>query len=110
MEPGPIVIGRSEDVPPGTMRIFTVGDASVLVVNLAGRFTAVEPTCTHEGEPLIEGMLTPFSIVCAYHGSEFDPFTGDAIGPPAEDHLRVYPVTIDGDRITLDRAPEPPDR
>jgi 3-phenylpropionate/trans-cinnamate dioxygenase ferredoxin subunit len=92
------------------MRVFTVGDSSVLVVNLGGRFTAVEPTCTHEGEPLVEGMLTSSSIVCAYHGSEFDLFTGEAIGPPAEDPLRVYAVAVDDDQITLDRAPEPADR
>ena len=110
MEQGPIVVGRVDDLPPGTMRLFPVGDTSVLVVNVGGRITAVQPTCTHEREPLVEGMLVGSSIVCAAHGSEFELFTGAAIGPPAEDDLRVYAVTIENGLIAVDPAPVSPDR
>lgn len=99
-----ILLGQASEIPPGTMQIVSLDGQPVLLVNTGGRILAVQSTCTHEAEPLIDGYLTDSTLVCAYHGSEFDLETGEAIGPPAEDPLTVYPLVIENDQIFGDPA------
>lgn len=102
MKTGRIFLARTSDIPSGTMKLVSMDGHPVLVVHAGGRFSAVAATCTHEAEPLSEGYLTESAIVCAYHGSEFDLLTGEAIGPPADDPLTVYPLTIKSEQIYAD--------
>lgn len=47
---------------------------------------AIANTCTHLGGPLAEGKREGDTVICPWHGSRFDPGTGDVLGGPA-----VYP-------------------
>ncbi len=92
-----------DDVPEGTMKMAWVdGVDQVLVVNLAGRIRAVQGICSHEYFELDKGFLTSDTLTCALHMSRFDLFTGDALDPPAEEPLAVYPVFIEGGRVIIE--------
>jgi 3-phenylpropionate/trans-cinnamate dioxygenase ferredoxin subunit len=97
-------LARVSDVPEGTMRVVSIDGEAVLLVHTHERLAAVSATCTHEGESLGEGYLTDTSIICAYHGSEFDLVSGDVIEPPAERPLTVHALVIVGDEIYLAEA------
>lgn len=107
MNAGRILLGKTSDIPPGTMKVMSFEGEPVLVANTGRQFHAVSARCTHEAEPLVDGYLSDALLVCAYHGSEFDLLTGEAVGPPAEDPLTVYDVTIEGHDIWLAPRPEP---
>jgi nitrite reductase/ring-hydroxylating ferredoxin subunit len=96
-----------DEVPTGTMKLCEVEDELVLVVNRDGRFHATQGVCSHEYFELDKGFLTGDSITCALHLSRFELETGDALDPPAELPLVVYPVIVEGGRVLIE-VPEGP--
>lgn len=100
-------VGGLEDVAPGTMLRVQVEGTDILLVNLEGSMRAMQGICSHEYFELDQGFLTGDSLTCALHLSRFDLDTGEALDPPAELPLAMYPVIIEGDRIVLE-LPEGP--
>ena len=97
-----------EEVPDGTMKMVWVdGTDQVLVVNTNGRLDAMQGICSHEYFELDKGFLTAGTLTCALHLSRFDLFTGEALDPPAELPLQVYPAFIEDGAIVLE-LPEGP--
>ncbi len=97
----------ADEVAPGTMKLVEVEDELVLVVNLDGTFHATQGICSHQYFELDKGFLTGDTITCALHLSRFDLETGEALDPPAELPLAIYPVRVEGGRILID-VPEGP--
>jgi nitrite reductase/ring-hydroxylating ferredoxin subunit len=102
-----VVVARAEDIAPGTMQMVQVDGTNILVVNLDGRFHAVQGVCSHEYFELDKGFLTGDSITCALHLSRFDLESGEALDPPAELPLAVYQVAVEDGDIVLE-LPEGP--
>jgi 3-phenylpropionate/trans-cinnamate dioxygenase ferredoxin component len=102
-----VVVARAEDIAPGTMQMVQVDGTDILVVNLDGRFHAVQGVCSHEYFELDKGFLTGDSITCALHLSRFDLESGEALDPPAELPLAVYQVAVEDGDIVLE-LPEGP--
>lgn len=97
----------ADDVPPGTMQLIDVEGDQVLVVNLGGVFHAMQGICSHQYFELDQGFLTGGTLTCALHLSRFDLDTGDALDPPAELPLEVYPVVVEDGRVLIE-VPEGP--
>ena len=95
------------DVAPGTMLMVQVEGTDILLVNLEGEVRAMQGICSHEYFELDQGFLTGDSLTCALHLSRFDLVTGEALDPPAELPLAMYPVIVEGERIVLE-LPEGP--
>ena len=92
-----------DEVPDGTMRMAWVdGTDQVLVVNTGGTIRAMQGICSHEYFELDKGFLTRDSLTCALHMSRFDLETGDALDPPAEAPLAMYPVIVEDGRVLID--------
>jgi len=92
-----------DEVPDGTMQMAWVdGTDQVLVVNTGGTIRAMQGICSHEYFELDKGFLTRDSLTCALHMSRFDLETGDALDPPAELPLLMYPVTVEDGRVLID--------
>ena len=102
-----IPVGPIEDLPPGTLAMVQVDGTDILLVNVDGRVHATQGICSHEYFELDKGFLTGDSLTCALHLSRFDLETGEALDPPAELPLQVYPVVIEDGQITLE-LPEGP--
>jgi len=75
---------------------------SICVTRIGEQVFAVDDTCSHSDASLSEGEVTDFKIECWLHGAEFDLRTGEALTPPAVVPLKVYPVTVDGDSVTVE--------
>jgi 3-phenylpropionate/trans-cinnamate dioxygenase ferredoxin subunit len=91
-----------DEVPEGTMKMAWVdGTDQVLVVN-TGDLTAVQGICSHEYFELDKGFLTAGTLTCALHLSRFDLESGEALDPPAEAPLAVYPVVVEDGRILIE--------
>ena len=100
-------VAALEDVAPGTMLRVQVEGTDILLVNLEGSIRAMQGICSHEYFELDQGFLTGDSLTCALHLSRFDLDSGEALDPPAELPLAMYPASIEGDRIVLE-LPEGP--
>ncbi|MEM4312099.1 MAG: non-heme iron oxygenase ferredoxin subunit [Nitrososphaerales archaeon] len=74
----------------------------ILVVNVEGKYYAVDGICTHEYAELVNGIILEKRIVCPLHLSQFDLETGEVMNPPATEPLKTYKVKIEGDSIWVE--------
>jgi nitrite reductase/ring-hydroxylating ferredoxin subunit len=101
-------VAAAADIPEGTMKMVQVDLTEILVVHdSAGNWHATQGICTHEYFELDKGFLTDDTLTCALHLSRFDLGTGEALDPPAELPLALYPVTIEDEQVVLE-LPEGP--
>ena len=84
------------------MLMVQVDGTDILLVHLDGRIRAMQGICSHEYFELDKGFLTRDSLTCALHLSRFDLDTGEALDPPAELPLVMWPVTLDGDSVVVE--------
>ena len=92
-----------DEVPDGTMKMAYVdGTDQVLVVHANGELYATQGICSHEYFELDKGFLTAGTLTCALHLSRFDLESGEALDPPAELPLAVYPVVIEDGRVLIE--------
>lgn len=100
------------DVPPGTMRGFTVKYAYILLANVDGNFHAVTAVCPHMGGYLPIGTLEGKIIKCPVHGSQYDVTTGKLVkdvpavlrvltGGGSHD-LMSYPVSVEDETVYVE--------
>lgn len=94
-------VARVEDVPPGTVKTFYVGEQHLAVANVDGEFYAIQDVCTHDGGPLGEGEVLDHEVECPRHGAHFDLRTGRATAFPAVMGIRTYPVRVEDSEIRV---------
>ena len=69
----------------------------VIVVRTEEGLRAVAGSCTHYGGPLGDGLCVGGQVHCPWHHAIFDLTTGEAVGAPALDPIRIYePLERDG--------------
>jgi len=96
-----IKVATLADVPEGSTRLVEAGGEPVCLYNFGGTICATQDTCTHAQASLSDGFMDGDLIECPLHQATFDVRTGKAMSPPATEDLRVYPVRVDGDEISV---------
>jgi 3-phenylpropionate/trans-cinnamate dioxygenase ferredoxin subunit len=105
------LVGRVDEIPPGSRKIVRIAGRSIGVFNVEGEFYAVRNRCPHQGAPLCEGKLwgvlraaVPGTfeyeqrkqiLTCVWHGWEFDLKTGQSWCEPQRLRVRSYSVGVD---------------
>ncbi len=86
---------------PGESTVVYDGDTPILVVNLDGRFYAVEDKCTHDDYELSPGPVDAAAgtIECVMHGARFDLREGTALCAPAYTPVAKFPVKVDDGQV-----------
>ena len=85
----------------GGMQVVELDGVEVVVVRTAEGVFAVDNLCSHAAEPLCNGRLKGNRLFCPLHGAAFDVRDGAALSRPAQKPLTSYPVTVEGDRVTV---------
>ncbi len=85
------------DLPVGSKKQVTEGDAKVLFVRDADGVRAFQATCPHYGAPLEKGEICGNVLYCPWHKAAFDVGSGALIEPPALNGLTRYPVRMEAD-------------
>ncbi len=96
-----INVAPAADIAPGAWRTVDVDDVAVAVINLGGKFYAIEDMCTHDGGELTGGHIEGCEIVCPRHGARFDITTGDVTAPPAYEPIETFPVRVEGGMVQV---------
>ena len=91
-----------DEVVEDRINAFDTPRRRILVMNVGGKMSALDATCTHEDADLGIGFLIDSRIMCPLHLSAFDPLTGEVFNPPAERALPVYPLKTEGSRVLVD--------
>jgi 3-phenylpropionate/trans-cinnamate dioxygenase ferredoxin subunit len=97
-----IKVATVADIPPGHKEIVEVDGLEVVVVNLDGKFYALENVCTHDGGPLGEGKLEGYAIICPRHGARFDVRTGAVLKMPAVEPMPTFEVRVEGTDVLVE--------
>jgi nitrite reductase/ring-hydroxylating ferredoxin subunit len=84
------------EIPVGRGKSLEVDGIHLAVFNAGGgQYQALFGACPHEGGPLGDGVLLGDSVVCPWHGFDFDVRTGAcAVAPDLS--VTVYPVRVAG--------------
>jgi nitrite reductase/ring-hydroxylating ferredoxin subunit len=81
-------------------RALVVGDGhEIAVFRVEEEVYAVENTCPHEGNPLVEGEVLGGNLTCAYHGWTFDLASGFCL--VGTEPVRRYPAEVHGDEVWI---------
>src|SRR4051812_29321571 len=105
------VVGKADEIPPGSRKIVRVAGRSIGVFNVAGEYYAIRNRCPHQGAPLCEGKLwgalksdapgsfeynsTKDIIACIQHGWEFSVRTGKSWCDPKRLRVRAYQIDVE---------------
>lgn len=86
------IVAKADEIPPGTGKAVFAGDKAVAVFNVGGTFYAIDNICPHRGGPLGEGDLEDRTVICPWHGWQFELETGNS---PFGANVSTYKVTVD---------------
>ncbi len=102
-------VAETSDLPPGTMRRYSINGNEVIVANLEGAFFAMDGNCTHAGADLSKGTLEGGIVTCPWHGSRFDIKTGRALSGPKigsnklkTGDAKTYNVKVAGEDVMVE--------
>src|SRR5215211_2860042 len=99
-----VKVANTKDIQPSQMKEVEVNGENICVVNVAGKYYAIDSICTHEGGPLADGTLEGYEVECPWHNSKFDVRTGEVTSPPASEPEPAYEVKVDGNNEILIRT------
>lgn len=84
-------------------------DIGIVLVRQGARVYAMGARCSHAGGPLDEGWVLNGTLVCPWHGSQYDLQTGQPTTGPSTCPQPRYEVRLRGDVVELRREQEPGD-
>ncbi len=95
------------ELPNSSMRSIEIQGRTVLVVNIDGRYYAMDGMCSHDMGNLARGALEGFVLRCPLHGAEFDLRTGKVVKMPWKEpikafDLRTYEVSVEEGCLIVD--------
>jgi nitrite reductase (NADH) small subunit len=96
-----VKVASVADVPAGTGKIVDAGGKQIALFNAAGNFYAIDNACKHRGGPLGEGELDGTTVICPWHGWEYDITSGANLDDP-QVKVGCYPVKVDGADVLIE--------
>ena len=95
-----VIVGRVEDLPPGSAATVELADGKQLALyNVGGEFYATENFCPHKGTSLADGTLCNHIIECNWHNWRFDVRTGHCLTNNAA--IETYQIVIEDGQIKI---------
>ena len=96
-----IKVATVSEFPDGTGKTVEAGGKQIALFNAGGKFFAIDNACKHRGGPLGEGELDGTSVICPWHGWEYDITTGANLDD-ATVKLGCYAVKVEGSDILVE--------
>jgi nitrite reductase (NADH) small subunit len=92
-------IAKVADIAPGRGIRVEANGQEIALINAGGTIYAIEPNCPHMGGPLDEGELDGGTLVCPWHGWEFD-LAGGKCNTSGED-LKCFAIEVKDGAVFL---------
>ena len=98
-------VAAVSEIAPGGRLYIIVDDTPSLLVRIGDEFFAVEDVCSHDGQPLTNGLIADCSITCPRHGARFDLRNGQPLCMPATEPIATFEVQVrDGEIFVRPRS------
>ena len=94
-------VGALADIPPCGVTEMMAGDRPLAVCFVDGGLHVIEGTCPHRGGSIGFGALHGTTVVCPWHGWEFDCTTGRSTFSERV-QLRKFEAKIESGEILVD--------
>jgi nitrite reductase/ring-hydroxylating ferredoxin subunit len=108
LEKGYVKATTTTAIKAGKTKKVTIEGIDILIINIDGKFYAIDALCTHYGGDLSDGTLQGNILTCPIHEAKFDVSNGKVISPPTEpldrpiiENLTSYPLRIEGQEIYI---------
>lgn len=88
------------DLTPGTRMEVELEGKTLALCNIGGTVYALDNTCLHAGGPLGQGELKRDTVVCPWHGWEYNVKTGECL-TRSDVKVATYPVQIENGAILV---------
>ena len=98
-----IKAGKTSEITPGKLVKVSLEGKDILISNINGDYFAMDDTCTHSGASLSEGKLEGNTLICGWHGAQFDCKSGKLEKFPAKiNDLKSYEIIVESDEIFVE--------
>ena len=96
------VVGKIDDIRPGTAIAVQAGRRVIAVFRLGEEFFAVNNACPHKGASLCDGeiVIADKVVRCPWHHWNWQLDDGKLESDPRQ-RLRTYEVAVEGDEVIL---------
>lgn len=81
-QPAFVEVAKLDEVPAGKMKHIELNGKEIMIVNLDGKFYALNDRCSHTNAPLSMGHIQDNILTCPMHGARFDITTGKKVSDP----------------------------
>ena len=81
-QPAFVEVAKLDEVPAGKMKHIELNGKEIMIVNLDGKFYALNDRCSHTNAPLSVGHIQDNMLTCPMHGARFDITTGKKVSDP----------------------------
>lgn len=98
--PKEYTVAKVAEVGPGTLKLVSVNETRIVLVNHGGTYYAINNECPHEGNALCDGEIKGCAVVCPGHEWEFSLETGESDDHPGF-QAETYPVRVDGAELKI---------
>ena len=95
-----VVVAEAAAIPDGERKIVQVDGLSIGVFHHNGGWYALRNSCMHRGGPVGTGALEGDTLVCPWHGFQYNITTGECLADPSA-RLDMYPVNVQDGQIHL---------
>ena len=85
---------QASELKNGERIFLEIKGEPVVIFNIAGNFYAIRDACTHDDNPLGDGDLDGYEVLCPRHGARFDVRSGKATHMPAVTDTPYYPTRV----------------
>ncbi len=97
----PIVVEKANDLEVDQMILVKTSDRRIVLARTEEGFVAFDDSCTHKGGSLAGGMMACGTVMCPWHGSQFDVNDGSVQAGPAEKSIGTYTVEESGGKVQI---------
>lgn len=95
-----VLVAQAGEIPPGGRKIIQVEGLSIGIFHLQGEFYALRNSCLHRGGPVCTGKLEGQTLICPWHGFEYDVESGKLLIDP-QARLDSYGVEVENGQLYL---------
>jgi len=97
-----VKLAGAHEIPGNKMKVFKIKDQEILILNVEGKFHAVENRCPHMGYPLYLGTLEGKIITCGFHYAKFDVTTGKSLNTVTAEPLETLKVKVQNSHVLVE--------
>lgn len=95
-----VSVAAVNDIAEGKAKTVKVDGKEVAVFHIGEEFFAISNICPHYGAQLCEGFVRNATVMCPWHGWQFDLKTGQGVNYPSQS-VKTYAVKVEAGEIKI---------